>query len=95
MKVKLGDVCDKGSSNLMQKEIVNKRGQYPIYGASGQIGSVDFFHQNFSYVAVVKDGAGIGRTMLLPAKSSVIGTMQYLLPKSNVLPDYLYYVVHY
>ena len=30
-----------------------------------------------------------------PAKSSVIGTMQYLLPKNNVLPEYLYYVVSY
>ena len=43
----------------------------------------------------MKDGAGIGRTALLPAKSSVIGTMQYLLPKKNVLPEYLYYVVRY
>ena len=46
-------------------------------------------------MAIVKDGAGIGRTALLPAKSSVIGTMQYLLPKKNVLPEYLYYVVRY
>lgn len=95
MRVKLGDICDRGSSNLMQKEIVNKSGQYPIYGASGQIGSVDFFHQDSPYVAVVKDGAGIGRTMLLPAKSSIIGTLQYLLPRPNVLPDYLCYVVQY
>ena len=47
------------------------------------------------YGAIVKDGAGIGRTVLLPAKSSVIGTMQYLLPKKNVLPEYLCYVVRY
>ena len=46
-------------------------------------------------MAVVKDGAGIGRTTLLPAKSSVIGTMQYLLPKENVLPEYLCYVVQH
>jgi len=46
-------------------------------------------------VAVVKDGAGIGRTMLLPAKSSVIGTMQYLLPGKDVLPEYLYYVIRH
>ena len=43
----------------------------------------------------VKDGAGIGRTTLHPAKSSVIGTMQYLLPKDNVLPEYLCYVVRH
>ena len=48
-----------------------------------------------SNIALVKDGAGIGRTYLLPAKSSVIGTMQYLLPKDNVLPEYLCYVVRY
>ena len=46
-------------------------------------------------MAVVKDGAGVGRAMLLPAKSSVIGTMQYLLPKGNVLPEYLYYVIRH
>ena len=95
MRVKLGEVCERGSSNLMQKDVTGCAGDYPIYGASGQIGFVDFYHQERPYVAVVKDGAGIGRTMLLPAKSSVIGTMQYLLPKENVLPDYLCYVVQY
>ena len=95
MKVKLSDVCERGSSNLKQSDVIDKNGDYPIYGASGYIGNVDFFHQEKKYVAVVKDGAGIGRTMLLPAKSSVIGTMQYLLPKDNVLAEYLYYVVKY
>ena len=75
--------------------MVDKDGDYPIYGASGYIGNVDFYHQEQPYVAVVKDGAGIGRTTLHPAKSSVIGTMQYLLPKGNVLPEYLCYVVKY
>ena len=70
-------------------------GEYPIYGAAGYIGNVDFYHQEKPYVAIVKDGAGIGRTTLHPAKSSVIGTMQYLLPKDNVLPEYLCYVVRH
>ena len=95
MKVKLGDVCERGSSNLKQSDVVELEGDYPVYGASGCIGNVDFYHQENSYVAVVKDGAGIGRTTLHPAKSSVIGTMQYLLPKNNVLPEYLYYVVRF
>ena len=95
MKVKLEDVCERGSSNLRQSDVVGKSGNYPIYGAAGYISNVDFYHQEKPYVAVVKDGAGIGRTMLLPAKSSVIGTMQYLLPSSNVLPEYLCYVVRY
>ena len=95
MRVKLEDVCERSSSNLKQSDIVKIDGDYPIYGASGYIGNVDFYHQENPYVAVVKDGAGIGRTTLYPAKSSVIGTMQYLLPKENVLPEYLYYVVSY
>ena len=95
MRVKLEDVCERGSSNLKQSDISGECGEYPIYGASGYIGNVDFYHQDKPYVAVVKDGAGIGRTTLHPAYSSVIGTMQYLLPKENVLPEYLFYVVKY
>ena len=95
MRVKLEDVCERGSSNLKQSDVMDKTGEYPIYGAAGYLGNVDFYHQEKSYVAVVKDGAGVGRTTLHPAKSSVIGTMQYLLPKENVLPEYLCYVVRY
>ena len=93
MRVRLGDVCDRGTSNLKQSDITDTSGEYPVYGASGVIGTVSFYHQKLPYVAVVKDGAGIGRTTLHPAESSVIGTMQYLLPKANILPEYLYYVV--
>lgn len=95
MKVKLEDVCERGSSSLKQSDVIDKTGEYPIYGAAGYIGNVDFYHQEKPYVAVVKDGAGIGRTTLHPAKSSVIGTMQYLLPKENVLTEYLCYAVRY
>ena len=95
MKVKLEDVCERGTSNLKQSDIAKTSGDYPIYGASGYIGNANFYHQEKPYVAVVKDGAGVGRTALYPANSSVIGTMQYLLPKDNVLPKYLFYVVSY
>ena len=95
MRVKLEQVCERDSSNLKQTDIVNKVDGYPVYGASGHIGMVDFYQQDKPYIAVVKDGAGIGRTTLNPAKSSVIGTMQYLNPKNNVIPEYLYYVVSY
>lgn len=92
MKVKLGDVCDKGSSNLKQSDVINQNGQYPVYGAAGLLGNIDSYHQDKPYVAIVKDGAGIGRVTLHPGYSSMIGTLQYLLPKENVLPEYLYYV---
>lgn len=93
--VTLGEVCTKGSSNIAQKDIEQNNGSYGIYGASGYIKDVDFYHQDKPYIAVVKDGAGIGRTMLLPEKTSVIGTMQYLIPNDDVCVEYLYYAVTY
>lgn len=93
MRVRLEDVCEKESSKLKQSDVIDQNGVYPVYGASGYLGNIDTYQQSNYYIAVVKDGAGIGRTMLLPPESSIIGTMQYLIPKDNVLPEYLYYVV--
>ncbi len=91
----LGDVCIKAGSNIAQKDLIGNTGCYPIFGASGFIQNVDFYQQEEPYIAIVKDGAGIGRTMMLPAKSSVIGTMQYILPKDSQSVDleYLYYAI--
>lgn len=91
--VLLKEVCEKASSNIAQKDLAECDGIYPIYGASGYIKSVDFFQQAKDYIAIVKDGAGIGRAMKLPAKSSVIGTMQYILPNDNINISYLYYAI--
>lgn len=93
MRVRLEDVCEKESSKLKQSDVIDQNGMYPVYGASGYLGNINTYQQSNYYIAVVKDGAGIGRTMLLPPESSIIGTMQYLIPKDNVLPEYLYYVV--
>lgn len=92
---RLGDVCSKGSSNIAQKDLNEHNGDFPIYGASGLIKKVDFFQQEKPYIAVVKDGAGIGRVMKLSAKSSVIGTMQYIIPNNNVDIDYLMYAMEH
>ena len=94
MRVKLEDVCYSEYSNLKQSDVIEFKGVYPVYGATGFLSSADFYHQDKKYVAIVKDGAGIGKTKLLPEKSSVIGTMQYLIPKDNILPEYLYYVTN-
>lgn len=93
MRVRLEDVCEKESSKLKQSDVIDQNGLYPVYGVSGYLGNINTYQQSNYYIAVVKDGAGIGRTMLLPPESSIIGTMQYLIPKDNVLPEYLYYVV--
>ena len=92
-RVKLGDICIKQFSKYAQKDLDELDGNYPVYGASGLIKKINVYHQEKEYVAVVKDGAGIGRTMYLPAKSSVIGTLQYLIPKDDIDAKYLYYAV--
>ena len=94
-KVRLGDICIKGSSNIAQKDLEDCDGSYPIYGASGLIKYVDFYKQDKPYIAVVKDGAGVGRIMRLPAKSSIIGTMQYIFPNENVDIGFLAYALEY
>ena len=92
---RLGDICKKASFSVAQKDLEEREGQYPIYGASGLIKYVDFYHQEKPYVAVVKDGAGVGRVMQLPAKSSVIGTMQYIIPDDGVNVSYLAYALEH
>ena len=93
MIVKLEDVCIKSTSSIRQKDLINKDGKYSVYGASGIAGYLNSFQFEKPYVGVVKDGAGVGRAMYLPKNSSIIGTMQALIPKENILPKYLYYAV--
>lgn len=85
------DICTKGSSQVAQKDLEGLTGDYPIYGASGLIKNVDFYHQEKEYIGLVKDGSGIGRVMFLPPKSSVIGTLQYILPKEGYNIRYIGY----
>ena len=93
--MRLSDICIKGTSNVAQKDLDARNGAYPIYGASGFIKNVDFYHQDKPYIAIVKDGAGVGRVMQLPAKSSVIGTMQYIIPNEGVSVEYLAYALEH
>src|SRR5574344_1674668 len=69
---KLKDICEKGSSSIKQGDLKNLDGDYPIYGASGFIQNVNFYQQDCEYIGIIKDGSGVGRTMFLPACSSVI-----------------------
>ena len=89
----LDDVCYCESSNIAQKDLEGNEGNYPIFGASGLIKNVDFYKQDKEYIAVVKDGAGIGKVFILPKNSSIIGTLQYILPKYNTDIKYLYYAM--
>lgn len=89
-QVKIKDICNKGSSSLKQKEL-NQTGKYPVYGASGIAGFLDTFQQPNPYIGIVKDGSGIGRVDFYGAETSLIGTMQYILPKDGYNIRYIGY----
>ena len=89
-EVAIKDICKKDSSALKQKELLPE-GKYPVFGASGIAGYLDRYHQKKEYIGIVKDGSGIGRVAFYPAESSLIGTMQYVLPKKNYDIRYIGY----
>ena len=89
-EVAIKEICTKGSSSLKQKELLTE-GKYPVYGASGIAGYLDTFHQKSNYIGIVKDGSGIGRVAFYPEKTSLIGTMQYILPKKGFNIRYIGY----
>ena len=91
-RVKLNDICSKGKSSLRQKDVTND-GPYSVYGASGAVGTTSDYQNEIPYVAVIKDGAGVGRASACEPMTSVLGTMQALIPNPNVERDYLLYLV--
>ncbi|WP_270500813.1 restriction endonuclease subunit S, partial [Bifidobacterium adolescentis] len=91
-KVKLNNLCSRGKSSLRQKDVSND-GPYAVYGASGLVGTMASFQNAVPYVAVVKDGAGVGRASACEAKTSVLGTMQALIPSEGIDRDYLLHLV--
>ena len=92
-KTRLADICQKITSTIKQSDVLADAHGYPVYGASGLVGYLPTYQFDSSYVAVVKDGAGIGKTMCLPARSSILNTLQGLLPESNINTRYLYYLI--
>lgn len=90
--MKLNEICSKGKSSLRQKGVIND-GPYSVYGASGVVGTTSDYQNEIPYVAVIKDGTGVGRANACEPMTSVLGTMQALIPNPNVERDYLLYLV--
>lgn len=92
--MRLNEICAKGKSTLRQKDLMND-GPYPVYGASGVVGSMAEYQNASPYVAIVKDGAGVGRVYACDAKSSVLGTMQALIPNEQTERNYLFHLIRF
>jgi len=88
-KIKIEEVCEKQSSNISANKIEDNFGEFPIYGATGFLKNVDFYEVEMDYIAIIKDGAGVGRLFLCSGKSSVLGTLDIITPK-NINLYFLY-----
>ena len=94
-QVPLGDLCKCMTSKISNKNILNKNGDYPVFGASGFIQNIDTYDLDQEYVGIIKDGAGVGRAYALPAYSSVMNTMQYLVPNKTIKTEFLLHLINY
>ena len=80
----LGDICEYHSSSLTAKDI-DEDGNSDLYDANSLIGKTKKGHMETDYITIIKDGAGVGRTRLLPKISMFLGTMGALTPRNSDL----------
>ena len=86
----LGEVAIKKSSSISANKIEENIGEYIIYGASGILKKVDFYEEENDYISIIKDGAGVGRIFYCEGKTSVLGTMDMIKPKSEINTYFVY-----
>lgn len=91
---KLGEVSIKKSSNISANKIESNEGDFIIYGASGVLKKVDFYAEESDYVSIIKDGAGVGRIFYCEGKTSVLGTMEIIKPRSDINTHFLFCLLH-
>lgn len=82
-KVKLEDVCYKKASKLSESSLGEDIGIYAVFGANGYLQNITTYDMSSKYVGIIKDGSGVGRSKVYPAFTSLLGTMQYILPKGH------------
>lgn len=90
---KLGDICEKQSSNISANSLPENRGDHKVYGATGYLQNIDSYQEEHPYISIVKDGAGVGRVHLCDPKSSVLGTLDIIKPKDENNLNFLFSVL--
>ncbi len=92
--IKLKYVATSFSTAQKQSDVL-ENGEYKVYGASGLVGYLDTFGADTPYIGIVKDGAGVGRTNIYNAYTSLLGTMAYIVPRNpdNTNLHFLQYAI--
>lgn len=86
-------MAEAGATGLNVSD-AKKHGKYKVYDANKIIGYTDNFYIPEKYISIIKDGAGVGRTRILPAKSNVINTMNYITTEDELNLKFLFYILN-
>jgi restriction endonuclease S subunit len=90
----ISDICDiYQPKTISTKELISD-GEFPVYGANGQIGFYDKFNHEDSEVTVTCRGATCGTVNVIPPMSWITGNAMVLKPKDNrIQKGFLEYVL--
>ena len=88
------EICDVYQPKTISTKELIPDGEFPVYGANGQIGFYDKFNHEESEVTVTCRGATCGTVNVIPAMSWITGNAMVFSPKdSRIQKGYLEYVL--
>lgn len=85
--------CLQCSSSTLQESEVAEVGVYPVYGANGIVGFLDYYNTANEAIYIIKDGSGVGTVSYVNGKCSVTGTLNTLQAKDGFSLRYLYFML--
>lgn len=88
------DICDVYQPKTISTKELISDGEFPVYGANGQIGFYDKFNHEESEVTITCRGATCGTVNVIPAMSWITGNAMVFRPKdSRIQKGFLEYVL--
>ena len=88
------DICDVYQPKTISTKELISDGEFPVYGANGQIGFYDKFNHEESEVTVTCRGATCGTVNVIPAMSWITGNAMVFSPKDGrIQKGFLEYVL--
>lgn len=85
--------CLQCSSSTLQESEVAEVGVYPVYGANGIVGFLDYYNTANEAIYIIKDGSGVGTVSYVNGKCSATGTLNTLQAKDGFSLRYLYFML--
>jgi len=90
----LGDFCEMYQPRTISTKELITDGEFPVYGANGQIGFYNAFNHSDSEVTVTCRGATCGTVNVIPARSWITGNAMVVRPLRDCMTkDYLNHVL--